>query len=473
MNRHQHIALFVLILAGFVTIFDLFVVNVAIVTIQHSLNANLTELTLIIVGYELAFGLLLITGGRLGDIYGKKCLYRVGMACFTLTSLFCAFAPTATLLVVARFFQGLSAALLFPQVYASLRVNFNPLQAKKAFGYLGMSLGLAAIAGQALGGWLITLDLFNLSWRTIFLVNLPIGILAIALSRFLLEGEKCRINLDWCGVILSGLGICCVLLPLLMLPVWGWLNTSSLLLSSGVLLLVIFAYYEIRLEKQGKAPLFSMQILRNRPFVIGLLVVMSVYATSSAFPLMLSLLLQKGIGLSAFLSGMIFVPSSIGFVISSVITPLWVNRYGERTIFWGALFYGLSYMLLLVMLYWFSSNSSALWLTPVLFLVGFTQGMIMTPMLNLVLAKVSVQIAGQASGFTATLQQVGAAIGATMVSVMMQYGLTHFSAQFPFEQLKNAVSFGLGFNFCMAICSAILLLMITRRTPTLTISSCV
>lgn len=368
------------------------------------------------------------------------------MACFTLTSLFCAFAPTATLLVVARFFKGYLLHYCFPQVYASLRVNFNPLQAKKAFGYLGMSLGLAAIAGQALGGWLITLDLFNLSWRTIFLVNLPIGILAIALSRFLLEGEKCRINLDWCGVILSGLGICCVLLPLLMLPVWGWLNTSSLLLSSGGLLLAIFAYYEIRLEKQGKAPLFSMQILRNRPFVIGLLVVMSVYATSSAFPLMLSLLLQKD-RLKRVFVRYDFVPSSIGFVISSVITPLWVNRYGERTIFWGALFYGLSYMLLLVMLYWFSSNSSALWLTPVLFLVGFTQGMIMTPMLNLVLAKVSVQIAGQASGFTATLQQVGAAIGATMVSVMMQYGLTHFSAQFPFEQLKNAVSFGLGFNF--------------------------
>ncbi|MCW2254727.1 MFS family permease [Providencia alcalifaciens] len=221
MSQHQRITLFILLLAGFATIFDLFVVNVAIISIERALKANLTELTLIIVGYELAFGLLLITGGRLGDIYGKKSLYRIGMVFFTLASLFCAFSPTAMLLVIARFIQGLAAALLFLQVYASIRVNFNEWQAKKAFGYLGMSLGLAAIAGQALGGWLITLDVFGFGWRMIFLVNLPIGVLAIALSGYLIEGEKNKINLDWVGVLLSSIGICGVLLPFLMLPIWG------------------------------------------------------------------------------------------------------------------------------------------------------------------------------------------------------------------------------------------------------------
>ena len=165
MNQQQRIVLFVLVLAGFITIFDLFVVNVAIVSIERDLHTSFTELTLIIVGYELAFGLLLITGGRLGDIYGRRCLYRVGITCFTVASLLCAFAPTATLLVTARFIQGLAAALLFPQVYAGIRLNFDETQAKKAFGYLGMTLGLAAIAGQALGGWLITLDLFGMGWR--------------------------------------------------------------------------------------------------------------------------------------------------------------------------------------------------------------------------------------------------------------------------------------------------------------------
>ncbi|EKT63002.1 MFS transporter [Providencia burhodogranariea] len=473
MNQHQRITLFVLLLAGFVTIFDLFVVNVAIVSIERALNANLTELTLIIVGYELAFGLLLITGGRLGDIYGKKSLYRIGMAFFTLASLFCAFAPTATLLVIARFIQGLAAALLFPQVYASIRVNFNESQAKKAFGYLGMSLGLAAIAGQALGGWLITLDIFELGWRMIFLVNLPIGLVAIVLSGYLFEGEKNKINLDWLGVLFSSVGICCVLLPFLMLPIWGWTIISWLLFIAGALILILFAYYEIIIEKQGKAPLFSIHILRNRSFIVGLLVVMSIYSTSSAFPLMVSILLQTGLGLTPLLAGMIFVPSSIGFVISSLLTPSWINSHGERVVFWGAVLYGLSYMLLLVVFQLLSLTSDIWWLMLVLFLIGFTQGMVMTPMLNLVLSKVTSQVTGQASGLTATLQQVGAAVGTTVVSVILQYGLAHFSHQLPFERLKTAVSMGFSFSLLMAICSAILLLLITRKVkPTIKGNCC-
>lgn len=472
MNQHQRITLFVLLLAGFVTIFDLFVVNVAIISIERALNANLTELTLIIVGYELAFGLLLITGGRLGDIYGKKFLYRIGMAFFTLASLLCAFAPTAILLVIARFIQGLAAALLFPQVYASIRVNFNELQAKKAFGYLGMSLGLAAIAGQAIGGWLITLDVFGLGWRMIFLVNLPIGVLAIALSGYLIEGEKNKINLDWVGVLLSSMGICGVLLPFLMLPVWGWSTLSWILFIAGVLILTLFAYYEILLEKHGKTPLFSMHILRNCPFILGLLIVMSIYSTSSAFPLMVSILLQSGLGLTPLVAGMIFVPSSIGFVISSLLTPYWINRYGERVVFLGAVLYGLSYVLLLVVFQTLSLTSDILWLMLVLFLIGFTQGMIMTPMLNLVLSKVTSQVAGQASGLTATLQQVGAAAGTTVVSVILQYSLAHFSHQLPFEQLKTAVSLGFCFSLLMAICAAILLLLITRNVKPIMKTHC-
>ncbi|MGO2347355.1 MAG: MFS transporter, partial [Providencia sp.] len=248
MNKHQGITLFVLLLAGFVTIFDLFVVNVAIVSIEKSLNASLTELTLIIVGYELAFGLLLITGGRLGDIFGKKTLYQAGMLFFILSSVLCALAPTAMLLVIARFIQGLSSAILFPQVYSSIRINFDQQQAKKAFGYLGMMLGLAAIAGQAFGGWLITLNLFGLSWRTIFLINIPIGILAIALSHYLSEGDKIKVNLDWVGVILSSSGIGVTLLPFLMLPIWGWALSSSSILIMGLLLIALFVYYEIKLE---------------------------------------------------------------------------------------------------------------------------------------------------------------------------------------------------------------------------------
>ena len=464
MNRQQRIALFVLLLAGFVTIFDLFVVNVAIVNIERTLNATLTELTLIIVGYELAFGLLLITGGRLGDIYGRRTLYRIGMFGFTVTSVLCAISPNAIFLVIARCLQGLTAALLFPQVYSSIRLNFDEAQAKKIFGLLGMTLGLAAIAGQALGGLLISLNVFGLEWRTIFLINLIIGIIALGFSRYLIQSEALDyIKLDIGGVILSACGISFTLLPLLMLPIWGWKLHSTLFFLFGLILLVLFIYYENNLKQQGKQPLFDPFLFTNNQYVIGIGIVVCVYATSSAFPTMMSILLQSGFKLTVLDSGLIFVPSSIGFVLSSLLTPKWVKKMGEKIIYWGATLYALSYISLIVGVYYLISPENSSFVIPFLFLVGFTQGMIMTPMLNLVLAKVKPEFIGIASGLTATLQQVGAALGATCVSIILQFSLNHAFSTEVIEQYKIAFSFSMIFNFLMAICATFLLRKIVHK----------
>lgn len=182
----------VLLLAGFVTIFDLFVVNVAIPSMQAGLAASFAQLGFIVAGYELAFGVLLITGGRLGDRFGRRRLFVLGMAGFTLASLLCGLAPGAWALIAARVLQGLAAALLFPQVYASIRVHFNGDDSRRAFGLLGMTLGLAAIAGQVLGGWLVHADLLGLGWRSIFLINVPIGLGAIAAARHIPESRAPR-----------------------------------------------------------------------------------------------------------------------------------------------------------------------------------------------------------------------------------------------------------------------------------------
>lgn len=470
MNQQQRIALFVLVLAGFVTIFDLFVVNVAIVSIERDLQAGFTELTLIIAGYELAFGLLLITGGRLGDIYGRRRLYQAGMAFFTLASLLCAVAPTALLLVTARFIQGLAAALLFPQVYAGIRLNFDKTQAGKAFGWLGMTLGLAAIAGQALGGWLITLNLADMGWRLIFLVNLPVGILALVLSRCLQEGRAPgKLTTDWPGVLLSAAGITAFLLPLLMLPVWGWSLFSTGLLIAGMALLFCFVRYEQYLSRTGQTPLFDIAVLSNRSFVTGTAVVLCVYATSSAFPLILSLLLQNGMGASPLEAGLIFVPSSIGFVIASFITPRMTIRLGEPVIYYGALGYAASYLLLIAGLNILPQSTTRAVLSLFLFLVGFTQGMIMTPMLNMVLSRVTPAQAGMASGLTATLQQIGAAAGATAVSVILQFSLRHSGDTVLLSAPAAVYSVSLGFNVLMALCAALLIYRLTRvRKPEIT-----
>ncbi|MDF7208497.1 MFS transporter [Proteus mirabilis] len=418
MSKQQRIALFVLLLAGFVTIFDLFVVNVAIVNIEQTLNATLTELTLIIVGYELAFGLLLITGGRLGDIYGRRTLYRFGMFGFTLSSVLCAISPSAVLLVIARCFQGLTAALLFPQVYSSIRLNFDSSQAKKVFGLLGMTLGAAAIAGQALGGLLISLNIFGLAWRTIFLINLFIGVIAL----FFLV---------------------------------------------GISLLILFFCYEKKLKYQGKQPLFDLILFTNHQYVIGLIIVVFVYSTSSAFPMIMSILLQSGFNRTVFDSGLMFVPASIGFILSSLFTPKWIKSIGEHVIYWGAVCYAFSYILLILGVYYLITPKNTTLIIPFLLLVGFTQGMIMTPMLNLVLEKVKPELVGIASGLTATLQQIGAAIGVTSVSIILQFSLTQVISTNIIEHYKIAFSFSMLFNFIMAICAAFFLKKITNHKNTL------
>jgi len=228
----------VLLLAGFVTIFDLFVVNVAIPGIQSGLRADFAQISLVVAGYELAFGVLLITGGRLGDRFGRRRLFIVGMAGFTLASACCGLAPGIGYLISARVLQGLAAALLFPQVYASIRVNFEGNDRRRAFGLLGMRLGLAAIAGQVLGGWLVHVDLFGLSWRNIFLINMPVGAIAILAARAIPESTAPqRPQLDWMGVVLVSIGLTLLLVPLIEGAVQGWPSWS--LWSPGVALVLL------------------------------------------------------------------------------------------------------------------------------------------------------------------------------------------------------------------------------------------
>ncbi|WP_323868837.1 MFS transporter [Xenorhabdus szentirmaii] len=252
MSKKDYLALSVLLSAGFVTIFDLFVVNIAIANIQTNLHANLLQITFIIVTYEMGFGLLLITGGRLGDLFGRRKLFQFGIFAFTLTSLFCGLAVTDNILILARFLQGLSAALLFPQVYACISVNFDGENSRRAFGFLGMTLGLAAIAGQTLGGWMLAANLWELQWRYIFLVNIPIGILALILSGYINESvAQEKPGLDFVGVALSSIGIFSLMLPLLIGPTLGWPVWCWGLFLFAFLMLLQFVRHEKAYAKRG------------------------------------------------------------------------------------------------------------------------------------------------------------------------------------------------------------------------------
>ena len=457
------LGLSVLLLAGFVTIFDLFVVNVALPSMQADLDASFAQIGFIVAGYELAFGVLLITGGRLGDLFGRRRLFVIGMAGFTLASALCGLAPSAEFLIGARVLQGLAAALLFPQVYASIRVNFDGDDSRRAFGLLGMTLGLAAIAGQVLGGWLVHADLFGLGWRSIFLINVPIGLFAIAAARTIPESRAPqRPALDWMGVALVSAGLTLLLVPLIEGPGQGWPAWSLLSLGVAVLLALFHRQQEQR-RMAGGLPLVDMRLLAQRRFALGAVLVLLVYSTSSSFFLCFALLVQTGLGLDPFMAGSIFAPCSVGFVLASLAAPRLVARWGAQAIVAGAMAYAVSIGLLIAQVWMAGAELVPARLIPVLVVVGAGQGFIMTPLLNLVLGFVDEAQAGMASGVISTVQQVGAALGVAVVGILFAAALTADEGMAAQAGVyASAFVAGMLYNLGAALLVCVLLLMLAR-----------
>jgi len=455
----------VLLLAGFVTIFDLFVVNVAIPSMQTGLGASFAQISFIVAGYELAFGVLLITGGRLGDRFGRRRLFVFGMAGFTLASALCGLAPGSETLIAARVLQGLAAALLFPQVYASIRVNFDGNDRRRAFGLLGMTLGLAAIAGQVLGGALIHADLFGLGWRTIFLINVPVGVIAIVAARAIPESyAPQKPLLDGRGVLLISTALALLLVPLIEGPTQGWPAWTLWSAGAAAVMLVLFYRQQEQRRIAGLWPLVDMRLLAQRHVALGVVLVLLVYSTSSSFFLCFALLVQNGFGLDPLQAGLIFAPCSVGFVLASLAAPRLVARWGIRAIIGGALIYALFIAALIAQVAMAGAQLNPVTLIPVLVIVGAGQGAIMTPLLNLVLGYVDEAQSGMASGIISTVQQVGAALGVAVVAMLFNAALSDAGSVVQAGQYASAFVAGMLCNLAVSVAICLLLLALgTQR----------
>jgi EmrB/QacA subfamily drug resistance transporter len=465
-KRASSIGLTVLLMGGFITVFDLFVVNIAIPSIQSDLDANFAEIGFVVAGYALAFGVLLIAGGRLGDIYGRRKLFVLGMLGFSATSLLCGVAPNALALIVARFLQGMTGAILFPQIYALLRVMFDERGRRRAFGLLGMTLGLAAIAGQVLGGFLVEGNLFGLGWRIVFVVNVPIGIGAAIFSRSIPESKAIdAVGVDWPGVGLATLGLLLLLIPLLEGPNSGWPHWTWLSLAGAVLIVTLFLAWERRLSRRGGFPVIDLSLFRDTGFAMGTIVVLAIYSTATSFFLCFAVLLQSGLGLSPFHAGSIFAPASVGFIASSLLAPRLVARRGSVAIAGGALLYAAGIGLLIVQVTLSQGSMNPVRLIPALVVFGFGQGLSMTPLLNLVLGFVQERHAGMAAGVITTMQQVGSAFGVSIVG-MLFLGILRTDVVSMKSQSSHYVRAFTGamiYNLAAAFVAALLIFWIARR----------
>lgn len=407
--------------AAFMDLVDVTIVNIAIPSIQRDAGASFSQIQWITAGYALAFAAGLITGGRLGDIHGRRRLFLVGIGGFTLASALCGFAVNPEMLVASRILQGAMAALMVPQVLSIVHATFPAHERGKVFGLFGAIVGLGAVSGPLLGALLTEWNLFGLQWRPIFLINLPVGVLAFLLGRrFITESRAPRaLKLDLVGVALVTLGLLMLLYPLTRGRELGWPLRGHASMAGALVVFAVLVAYERRKGARDGSPLVELSLFRVKSFAAGIAVQTVFGIALGVFFLVWTLYMQTGLGWSPLRAGLTGVPFSIAVSTAAGLSvQKLVPRFGRGVLQAGALVMGLG-----VLLYLAESQRYGLGIAPwqmalPLVVMGVGMGLIVAPLTDAVLSEVPREHAGSASGLINTVQQMGNALGLGLVSVV-------------------------------------------------------
>ncbi|MEV0641018.1 MFS transporter [Streptomyces sp. NPDC050619] len=420
-DRRRWYALAIVMTAAFMDLVDVTIVNIAIPSIQRDAGASFSQIQWITAGYALAFAAGLITGGRLGDIHGRKRLFLIGIGGFTVASALCGFATNPEMLVASRILQGGMAALMVPQVLSIVHATFPAHERGKVFGLFGAIVGLGAVSGPLLGALLTEGNLFGLEWRPIFLINLPVGIAGLILgSRFITESKAPKaLKLDLVGVALVTLGMLMLIYPLtrgeeLGWPLWGYVSMGGSLVVFGALVA-----YERRKAARDGSPLIEVSLFTVKSFAAGIAVQTVFGIALGIFFLVWTLYMQTGLGWSLLRAGLTGVPFSIAVSAAAGLSvQLLVPRFGRKVLQAGALVMAAG-----VLLYLWESERYGLgiasWQMALpLVVMGAGMGLIVAPLTDAVLSEVPREHSGSASGLINTVQQMGNALGLGLVSVV-------------------------------------------------------
>jgi MFS family permease len=405
--------LLTLLLGAALNIIDFFIVNVALPTIDADLQASTATLEMVVAGYGIAFAVLLVLGGRLGDAFGRRRMFRIGLAAFTVTSLLCGLAPNALTLVLARIAQGAAAALAMPQVLAAIQAGTAGEARARAMGFYGANAGLSMVIGQVLGGALVAADVGGLGWRAIFLVNVPIGVLTFVLARRTVPESRSAnpLGVDGWGTLLLGAALLALLVPLTEGRALGWPAWSVGLLVAAPVLGLAFAVVERRVERAGRVPLLPPSVLRLPSMRRGLSVAVPFFAGFGGFMFICALLLQDGLRMGPLDAGFALAPLAVGFFAASLVAARLVARYGRSVVVAGFALQLAGLLTVLGAVSWSWPDLTALDLASGTFVCGVGQGMAMTTVIRLALSQVPADRAGAGSGVFTTAQQTSLALG--------------------------------------------------------------
>ncbi|MBV9381046.1 MAG: MFS transporter [Streptosporangiaceae bacterium] len=402
------------VLAGtFMAILDVSIVVVAIPSIRMDLRAGYGAAEFVISAYTLTYASLLVTGGRLGDRFGRRRMFIVGLLGFTGSSALCGAAPSIGVLIGARALQGIGGALMFPQVLAIIQVTFGGQARTRALGVFGSVIGIAAVAGQLVGGVLLALNVFGLTWRPLFLVNVPLGAAAaLAAARVLpRDPPDAHTRLDLGGAGLIAITQLLLTLPLLEGREHGWPAWMLGCLAASAPCLALFVAYEQRLAARGGAPLVPLRLFRDRGFAGGVPIALLFQASYTIFALTLSIYLQAGLGFSPLRAGAVYTPDAIGFFITSLTAPRLVPLLGRHVLSTGYVIASLGLLAAAATAAAAGSGLAGWELAAPLFIAGLGQGLGMSPMVGTIIAGLEPADAGTGAGVVTMTLQTGNVLG--------------------------------------------------------------
>jgi MFS family permease len=409
----SRLGVLVLLAGPFLAGLDFFITNVALPTIQRSLGASGASLELIVAGYGTAYAVLLVLGGRLGDEYGRRRLFAIGLAGFTLTSLMAGLSVSLPMLLVARVLQGAASAFITPQTLATFQtVLHGPARARAVATYASAG-GLASAVGQLLGGVLVS----GLGWRSIFLVNVPVGIAALVLLRRTVPASRssARVGVDWRGTVLLGLALALLLVPLAEGPSLGWPVWTWVSLGLFVVFGVLLVWWSVVASGRGVTALVPVGLItRAASLRRGLPVLGVFFMVFGAFMFVFALAVQDGLGLSSLMAGLAITPVCVAYFITGFRVPGLVQRFGRRVLVAGLLIegVGLAGVLVVVWAGWPALSWPLVLLALLsLVVVGVGQSLGVGSLFRLVLSEVPVASAGVGGGVLVTAQQTALALG--------------------------------------------------------------
>ncbi len=440
-------ALFVILGAELMDLLDSTITTVAGPRIESALGGTYSQLQWMSAAYTLAFAMLLITGARLGDLYGRRRMFLTGTAAFAATSLLCGLATSPETLIAYRALQGIAAAVMIPQGLGLLRDMFPPRELAAAFGVFGPIMGLGAVAGPIVGGFLVDADVLGTGWRAIFFVNVPVGIAAFLAGTRLLppdrvSGDRRRlVNLDMPGIVLLSAAMVLIILPLVQGRESGWPAWTFASMAAALPVFALFVLHERRRRRTGGSTLLELSLFRNKAFTSSLVVGLLFFSTMVAFMLIVTVYLQAGLGWSASDAAVALIPFSLGCTVGAGLSGgLLAPKFGRHVLHAGLLVQILG----VLALYWTIDHDpgavSGWRLTPALAVAGLGFGLIMAPFFDIAIAGVTFTETGSASGTLNAVQQLGGATGVAAFGTLFFHHAENPATSAPQTAFTNGIT---------------------------------